>query len=184
MTKLSTKLGNIELKTPLMTASGCSGYGDEMLEIENFNFNDIGAFVCKSISYEAIQGNPPPRLVETPAGLINSIGLQNAGVEHFLTQAKPILKKISEETNIIVSIFGTKIEEFFRIAEKLADESWITAIEANVSCPNHEQGGIAFGVDDSALIRVVKGTKAVIKNKPLLVKLTPNCTDITHFAHN
>ncbi len=182
MTNISTKMHDFELQTPIMTASGCSGYGKEMREISGFRFSDLGAFVCKSVSYEPIPGNPPPRLAETPAGLINSIGLQNDGIKHFLEHEKPILQEISTETKVIVSIFGTKIEEFFKIAEKLADESWISAIEVNVSCPNHEQGGIAFGVDEASLIRIVKGTKDIFKNKPLIVKLTPNCSDITHFA--
>ncbi|MCD4657358.1 MAG: dihydroorotate dehydrogenase [Planctomycetes bacterium] len=182
MTKISSKLHDFDLQSPIMTASGCAGYGKEMRDITGFRLSDLGAFVCKSVSYDPISGNPPPRLAETTAGLINSIGLQNDGIEYFLEHEKPILQEISSETKVIVSIFGSKIDEFFIIAEKLADESWISAIEVNVSCPNHEQGGLAFGVDDASLIRVVKGTKKILKNKTMAVKLTPNCEDITHFG--
>ena len=167
MPELKISLKNLKLQTPLITASGCAGFGEELANIRGFDFKDIGAFVTKSISECAIEGNQPIRIAETPCGMINSIGLQNKGLDFFLEKIAPELQKLAAKTEIIVSIFGRKFEEYEYLAIKLRDKSFISAVELNVSCPNHEKGGIAFGADKYALKDVVRSVKSVFEDKLL-----------------
>ena len=174
---ISTKLGDIELKNPVMTASGTFGYGMEFESV--IDLNKLGAIVVKGISLKPMPGNPPPRIVETPAGMLNAIGLANIGIENFLRDKLPWLKTLDAKT--IVNIYGHSIDEYGELASALRDVDGVSAIEVNISCPNVDKGGLVFGKDPDTSARV---TEAVVKNtdKPVVVKLTPNVSDITLLA--
>ena len=174
---ISIKLGDIELKNPVMTASGTFGYGEEFDSI--IDLNQLGAIVVKGISLKPMPGNPPPRIVETSAGMLNAIGLANIGIERFLTDKLPRLKTL--KTKIIVNIYGHSIDEYGELASALKDVDGVTAVEVNISCPNVDKGGLVFGKDPEISARV---TETVVKNtdKPVIVKLTPNVSDITILA--
>jgi len=171
------KLGNIELKNPVMTASGTFGYGSEFDSIIDLNL--LGAIVVKGLSLNPMPGNPPPRIIETPSGMLNAIGLANIGIKEFLDKKLPWLKKL--ETHTIVNIYGHSIDEYGELANCLKGVDGISAIEVNISCPNVDKGGLVFGKDPEISARV---TETVVKNtdKPVIVKLTPNVTDITVLA--
>jgi dihydroorotate dehydrogenase (NAD+) catalytic subunit len=174
---LSVKLGFLELKNPIMTASGTFGYGAEYESLLDLNL--LGAVIVKGLSLHRIEGNPPPRVVETPSGMLNAIGLANIGLEGFLKEKLPLLKSL--ETHVIVNIYGHSIEEYGEIAYALKGVDDISALEVNISCPNVECGGMAFGQDPDISARV---TETVLNNsdKPVIVKLTPNVTDIRTLA--
>ena len=174
---ISTKLGDLELKNPVMTASGTFGYGDEFASV--IDVNKLGAIVVKGISLKPMPGNPPPRTVETPAGMLNAIGLANIGIESFLIDKLPWLKTL--DTKTIVNIYGHSIDEYGELASALKDVDGISAVEINISCPNVDKGGLVFGKDPEISARV---TETVVKNtnKPVIVKLTPNVSDITILA--
>ncbi|MCX7919904.1 MAG: dihydroorotate dehydrogenase [bacterium] len=174
MSDLSINLAGIRMKNPVMVASGTFGYGDEYAKL--VDINRLGALVTKTITVAPRFGNPPPRLVETPAGMLNSIGLQNIGIHKFISDKLPILKKFI--TPIIVSIAGESVAEFVQLAEMLSAESGIAGLEMNISCPNVKSGGMLFGIDPELTREVVSAVRKSTK-LPLLVKLTPNVTDIT-----
>ena len=174
---ISTKIGTLELRTPVLPASGTFGYGEEYLDL--IDYSCLGAVVTKGITLEPRRGNPPPRAVETSAGMLNAIGLQNPGVEVFIRDK---LSFFSEQ-NIpcIVNIAGNTPDEYGELAARLDQCSQVAAIELNVSCPNVKKGGIAFGVNPEALREVVATAR---KNSalPIITKLSPNVTDIVEMA--
>lgn len=174
---MSVNLGNLTLKNPVMVASGTFGYGEEYSEF--FDLNLLGAIVVKGLSLMPKKGNPTPRIVETPSGMLNSIGLQNIGIETFIKEKLPFLKRFS--TPIIVNFFGDSIDEYVETAERLSDVEGIHALEMNISCPNKEKGWIVFGTDPQSMEQVVTAVRKVT-NIPLIVKLSPNVTDITLMA--
>ena len=174
---LSVHIGSMTLKNPVMTASGTFGYGREFAPF--MDLSRLGAIIVKGISLLPRPGNPPPRIVETACGMLNSIGLENVGVERFI--AEKILYLQGLETPVIVNILGDSVEEYGEIARRLSGVAGVAALEVNISCPNVKQGGVAFGADPMAAARV---TAMVKKNcaLPVLVKLSPNVTDITVIA--
>jgi len=172
---LSYELFGIKFKNPVWTASGCFSYGLEVAK-NLYDISKLGAVVVKGLSYKPRTGNPPQRIVETPAGMLNSIGLQNPGVEYFAKNILPELKKY--DTVIIANVFGEEEEEYLKVGEFLDKTEGVHGLELNVSCPNVKKGGIAFGSDPETLYNLVSKLKQ-ITNKPLLVKLSPNVTDIT-----
>ncbi len=172
---LSYKLFGIDFKNPVWTASGCFSYGLEVAE-NLYDISQLGAVVVKGLSFKPRTGNPPQRIVETPCGMLNSIGLQNPGVEYFTQKILPQLRKY--DTVIVANIFGEDEDEYLKVAEHLDRADGVYILELNVSCPNVKKGGIAFGSDPETLYSLVKKLKQVT-GKPLLVKLSPNVTDIT-----
>ncbi len=174
---LSVRLGNLFLKYPVMPASGTFGYGEEFFEIIDYSL--FGALVTKGISLEPSKGNEMPRICETPCGLINSIGLENVGFERFKEEKINFLKKFN--IPIIVNFFGKSIEEYSIMAEKLSDINGVSALEANISCPNVKEGGRSFGADPEIVYEIVSSIKNC-SALPLIVKLTPLVTDIAMIA--
>jgi dihydroorotate dehydrogenase (NAD+) catalytic subunit len=177
MFDLSVSIGGIKMKNPVMPASGCFGYGSEYADL--IDLNQLGAIVVKGITLEPKQGNPQPRLMETPAGMINSIGLENPGVEVFLKEKLPYLRQF--DTPVIVNINGATVEEYIELARILNKVEGIAGLEINISCPNVEKGGMQFGQDSELTRRVISGVRIVTK-LPLIAKLTPNVTDIRAIA--
>lgn len=177
MADLSVNIGKLSMKNPVMTASGTFGYGTEF---EDFiNLEDIGGIIVKGTTLHRREGNPYPRMAETPSGMLNAVGLQNKGVDYFVENIYPQIKDIN--TNIIVNVSGSAIEDYVKTAEIINELSNIPAIELNISCPNVKQGGMAFGVSAKGACDVVKAVRSVY-NKTLIVKLSPNVTDITEIA--
>jgi dihydroorotate dehydrogenase (NAD+) catalytic subunit len=174
---LVVNIAGLRLKNPVMTASGTFGYGEEYSEF--IDLNQLGAIVVKGLSLLPKKGNPTPRIVETPAGLINSIGLQNIGVDAFLKEKLPFLKRYN--TPIICNFFGDTIDEYVKAAERLSSAEGIDALEMNISCPNKQKGWIVFGTDPQSMEEVVKAVRRATK-LPLIVKLSPNVTDIALMA--
>lgn len=172
---LEVEIGRLKLKNPVLVASGTFGYGREYAPFLNLNI--LGGIVVKGISLKKRSGNPPPRLVEVPCGLINAIGLENVGIERFLKEKLPFLKTI--DTKIIVNIFGDSIEEYALLAEKL-EKSGVDALELNISCPNIKDG-LVFGKDKKLAAKVTKAVRNVT-DLPIIVKLTPEVTDIVAIA--
>jgi len=170
---MSVRLGPLVLKNPVMTASGTFGYGREFEYL--VDLSQLGAVVVKGLSLRPMKGNPPPRIVETPCGMLNAIGLANIGLEDFLEEKLPWLRSI--DTHLIVNIYGHSIGEYAELAKALKGVEGVSALEVNISCPNVESGGMAFGTDPEMTARV---TESVAGNtdKPVIVKLTPNVTDI------
>lgn len=173
---LKVNLGKLRLKNPVITASGTFGYGAEYSEF--VNLNNLGAVVAKGISLKPKRGNPAPRICETPCGMLNSIGLQNIGLETFIKEKLPYLRKFN--TKIIVNILGNSIDQYIELAEKL-EEADVDAVELNVSCPNVKRGGIIFGTNQKALEELIGCVKKKVR-LPLITKLSPNVTDIKEFA--
>ena len=174
---LAVQLGPLRLKNPVMSASGTFGYGEEYSDF--FDLRRLGAIVVKGISLNPRAGNPPPRLVETPAGMINAIGLENVGVERFLSVKLPFLRDLG--VPVIVNIFGSTVEEYAEMAARLEGPSGIAAIEINVSCPNVKEGGMVFGTDPAMTSRVVEAVRRAT-TLPVITKLTPNVTSIPQIA--
>ena len=174
---LSVKIAGIKLKNPVMVASGTFGYGEEYAKY--IDLNKLGAIVVKGLSLTPREGNPPPRIVETSAGMLNSIGLQNIGIDSFINEKLPFLEKF--DTKVIVNFFGDSIDEYCDVAKKVDSVSGIHGLEMNISCPNKKEGWLEFGTNPDLAFRVVS---AVRKNTklPLIVKLSPNVTDITIIA--
>jgi dihydroorotate dehydrogenase (NAD+) catalytic subunit len=174
---LSVEIAGIKMRNPVMTASGTFGYGEEFspyLDLES-----LGAIVTKGLSLVPRAGNPMPRIIETPGGMLNAIGLQNVGIDAFIEKKIPFLKKVN--TPVIVNFFGNTIDEYAELAGRLDAVSEVAAVEINISCPNVKHGGIAFGSEPQAAFEVVKAVReATIK--PLIVKLSPNVTDIVEMA--
>lgn len=177
MANLAVTLGSLELKNPVLTASGTFGYG---LEYSDFmDLERLGGFIVKGTTLEPRQGNPYPRMAETPSGMLNAVGLQNKGVEHFATETYPLLEKL--DTEVMVNVSGASIEQYTATAERIASLSRIHAIELNISCPNVKQGGMAFGTTCEGAASVVKAVRRAWPGH-LMVKLSPNVTSITDIA--
>ncbi|UOD34392.1 dihydroorotate dehydrogenase [Deferribacteraceae bacterium V6Fe1] len=174
---LEIEICGVKFNNPIITASGTFGYGIEYARF--IDLNKLGGVSVKGISLNETTGNKMPRIMETNAGMLNAIGLQNVGVEKFIKEKLPLLKKY--DTRIIVNFWGKSIEEYVEVA-RILDETDIDMLEMNISCPNIKEGGIAFGTDPKMTYSVVYETKKVIKNKPLIVKLSPNVTDIKLFG--
>lgn len=174
---LTVEIAGLKLKNPVLTASGTFGFGTEYTPF--VDLNRLGAIVIKSLTLKPREGNPTPRIVETPAGILNSIGLQNPGVDCFLAEHLPYLRQFP--TPVIASIAGNTVEEYVAVAERLTGAVGISALEVNISCPNVKQGGLQFGVDPSGAAQVTRAVKAVT-NLPVIVKLTPNVTSIAEMA--
>jgi dihydroorotate dehydrogenase (NAD+) catalytic subunit len=174
---LRVKIGALELRNPVLTASGTFGYAREYANL--VNLHRLGGVIVKGISLLPRPGNPPPRIVETSCGMLNAIGLENVGVDRFLVEKMPYLRGIN--TPVIVNILGESIDEYRQITEKLADASGISAIEVNISCPNVKKGGVAFGADPEIAAAVTRAVKEH-SDLPVIVKLSPNVTDITLIA--
>ena len=176
---LSVTLAGIELKNPVLAASGTFGYGIEFEDV--VHLDKLGGFVVKGLSREPMIGNPPPRLWETAAGMLNAIGLQNIGAVAFLEEKLPKLREMKNVV-VIANIFGYTREDYERTIEILNDGEGIAAYELNVSCPNTAEGGLQFGCDPRSLDEVVATAKHVAR-RPLIVKLSPNVTSIAQMAH-
>ena len=174
---LITNIDGIKLRNPVMTASGTFGYAREF---ETYvNLNRLGGIIVKGLSLLPSMGNPPPRIVETACGMLNAIGLENVGIETFIEEKLPFLKRLS--TPVFVNIYGRSVDEYAALAERIEGEDGIAGIEVNISCPNVKAGGVAFGVDPDAAGQVVREVRRKT-TKTLIVKLSPNVTDITTIA--
>lgn len=174
---LAVEIAGLKLQNPVMPASGTFGYGEEYapyLDLER-----LGAIVTKGLSLHPKAGNPTPRIAETTSGMLNAIGLQNVGVDAFIRDKTPLYRGLT--TPVIANFFGNTLEEYGEVARRLADIPAIAAVELNISCPNVKQGGIVFGTEPQAAAQVVTLVRKAL-NKPLIVKLTPNVTDITVIA--
>lgn len=174
---LSVRIGSLELKNPVMTASGTFGYGEEYAEF--FDLSSLGAVVVKGLSLLPKEGNPPPRIVETASGMLNAIGLQNIGIERFVEEKIPFLR--TYDTKVIVNFFGDSIDEYVAAAERLSSVEGIHGLEMNISCPNKQAGWCIFGTDPRVTTQVVGAVRKATK-LPLIVKLSPNVTDISLMA--
>jgi len=174
---LTTKLGRLKLKNPVLVASGTFGYGEEYSQF--LNLNELGGLITKAVTLNPTAGNPPPRLAETPAGLLNCIGLENPGVDVFIKEKLSFLRKFN--TKIIVNIAGEKKSDYIELTKILKKKEGIDALEINVSCPNVKTGGYNLGINPKEVYSLTKSLKE-ITNLPLIVKLTPNVTDITETA--
>ncbi|MCK5554181.1 MAG: dihydroorotate dehydrogenase [Deltaproteobacteria bacterium] len=174
---MSVDIAGIKLKNPVMTASGTFGYGEEFAPL--LDINRLGAIITKGTSLKPMEGNLPPRTVETVGGMINSIGLQNVGVQAFIRDKLPFLSRL--ETPLIVNIFGGAVREFGEVARRLDDVPGIAGLEVNISCPNVAKGGVLFGANPKMAHRVVRMVRKAT-HRPIIVKLTPNVTDITLIA--
>ena len=172
---LTVDFAGLELATPVLTASGTSGYADELTEF--MDFSNLGGITTKSISLEPRKGNPTPRIVETSAGMLNAIGLANMGLDQFLQEKVPILEKL--DTKIFVNLAGQTIDDYVAVTERLASEKAVDGFELNISCPNVKKGGITFGTDPKLIREITAAVKSVCMSKPLMVKLTPTVTDIS-----
>ena len=177
MVKLSVNIGGVELKNPVMTASGTFGYG---LEYSDFiDISRIGGIIVKGTTIRERQGNPYPRMAETSSGMLNAVGLQNKGVDHFVSEIYPKIKDI--DTNFFVNVSGSTIEDYVATAEKLNDLEKIPGIELNISCPNVKEGGMAFGTSCASAAEVTKAVRRVY-HRSLMVKLSPNVSNISDIA--
>jgi dihydroorotate dehydrogenase (NAD+) catalytic subunit len=174
---MRVNIGGIEISNPVMTASGTFGYAKEYESL--VDLNRIGAIIVKGLSLEPSKGNPPQRIVETPCGMLNAIGLENVGLTAFIEEKTPFLKKL--ETPVFVNIYGKNIAEYAELASRLEDIDVVSGIEVNISCPNVKSGGMAFGAYPKSTAEVVKAIRKQT-SRPLMVKLSPNVTDITEIA--
>ncbi len=171
------KLAGVELKNPVMVASGTFGSGAEYSDF--VDLNRLGAVVTKGVANVPWPGNPTPRIAETASGMLNAIGLQNPGIDLFTKRDLPFLEQF--DTKVIVNVCGHSTEEYLEVVERLADEPTVDMLEINISCPNVKEGGIAFGQDPKAVEAITKAVKAKAK-QPIIMKLSPNVTDITVMA--
>ena len=174
---LSVNIGELRFKNPVLTASGTFGYGEEFADF--LDLERLGGFIVKGTTLNPRDGNPYPRMAETPAGMLNAVGLQNKGVDYFIGQIYPRIKDL--DTNVLVNLSGSSIEDYVAAAEKLAGLERVPAIELNISCPNVKAGGMAFGTSCEAAGRVVAAVRRAYP-KTLVVKLSPNVTDIASIA--
>jgi len=172
---MHVSFGGLNLKNPIMTASGTFGFGLEFAPYGDLK--KLGGIVAKGLSLKPREGNPMPRIAETPCGMLNAIGIQNPGVEHFITQALPSLPW--RDVAVVVNLYACDAAEFGELAGVLSAEEGVAALEVNVSCPNVKEGGVAFGQDPAQIARVTEAVKKRAGNKPVMVKLSPNVTDIT-----
>jgi len=177
MVDMSVKIGQMLCKNPVLTASGTFGYGSEF---EDFiNIDDLGGIIVKGTTLNPREGNPYPRMAETPSGMLNAVGLQNKGVDVFVNDIYPLIKHYN--TNIIVNVSGSTIDEYVAVTEKIASLDKIPAIELNISCPNVKEGGMAFGTSCESAAMVIHAVRKAYP-KTLIVKLSPNVTDIASIA--
>ena len=174
---MSVEIAGIKLRNPVMTASGTFGYGEEFAEY--MDLESIGAMITKGLSLKPKAGNNTPRIVETPGGMLNAIGLQNVGIEAFIAKKLPFLRGVN--TPVIVNLYGNSLEEYGELAARIDGIDEVAGIEVNISCPNVKQGGIVFGTDPAAARQVVELVRKST-SKPLIVKLSPNVTDIVVMA--
>jgi len=174
---MKISIGSLRLRNPVMTASGTFGYGEEYGSL--VNLHRLGAIIVKGISLLPRQGTPPPRIAETACGMLNAIGLENVGLESFLSEKLPFLQGIN--TPLIVNILGDTVQDYQQLAARLDEEEKVAALEVNISCPNVKQGGVAFGTDPGMAHAVTKGVRQHF-SRPVIVKLSPNVTDITGIA--
>ncbi|MDR2139034.1 MAG: dihydroorotate dehydrogenase [Tannerella sp.] len=177
MAALKIQIAGLTLKNPVMAASGTFGYGFEYADL--MDISCLGGMVVKGTTLEAREGNPYPRMAETPQGMLNAVGLQNRGVDYFIREIYPQLRKT--DTNILVNVSGASVESYVACAEKIAPLEDIPAIELNISCPNVKQGGMAFGVSCQGAAEVVRAVRRAYP-KTLIVKLSPNVTDVAEIA--
>ena len=177
MADLSVNIGELQMKNPVMTASGTFGYGEEYADF--VDLSRIGGIIVKGTTLHKREGNPYPRMAETPSGMLNAVGLQNKGVQHFVDHIYPRIKDI--QTCMIVNVSGSMVDDYMKTAEIINELVNIPAIELNISCPNVKQGGMAFGITPQGAEEVVKAVRSVYK-KTLIVKLSPNVTDIAEIA--
>lgn len=177
MAELSVNLNGLKLKNPVLTASGTFGYGVEFADF--IDLNRLGGFIVKGTTLHPREGNPYPRMAETPSGMLNAVGLQNKGVDYFIEHIYPEIRDI--DTNILVNVSGSTIPDYVATAEKINALERIPGIELNISCPNVKEGGMAFGTQCSSVAAVVSAVRQVYK-KHLMVKLSPNVTDIREIA--
>ena len=174
---MAVEIASLKLKNPVMTASGTFGYGEEYADY--VDLNRLGGIVVKGLSLKPRLGNPPPRIMETAGGMLNAVGLQNIGVDLFIEEKLPFLRRY--DLAVIANIYGESTLEYSQVARKLSQVQGIDALEINVSCPNVKRGGLSFGSDPKAAAEVTRRVKAET-NLPVIVKLTPNVTDITVVA--
>ena len=177
MANLITNLGKLQMKNPVMTASGTFGYGTEYSDF--IDLSRIGGIIVKGTTLRERQGNPYPRMAETPSGMLNAVGLQNKGINYFVNHIYPTLKDI--DTNVMINLSGSTTEDYIKTAEIINTLDKIPGIELNISCPNVKEGGMAFGVSCLAASQVVAEVRKVY-HKELMVKLSPNVTDIAEIA--
>jgi dihydroorotate dehydrogenase (NAD+) catalytic subunit len=175
--QMAVQLGKLKLKNPVMTASGTFGYGEEYAEY--VDLNRLGAIVVKGLSLKPRLGNPPPRIMETASGMLNAVGLQNIGVDAFIAEKLPYLRKY--DVAVIANIYGETYAEYQKVARKLNSAKGVHALEVNVSCPNVKKGGLSFGSDPKIAAEVTRKVKEET-DLPVIVKLTPNVTDIALIA--
>ena len=177
MVELNCKIGELSLQTPILTASGTFGYGTEYADI--VDLNRLGGIIVKGTTLNAREGNDYPRMAETPSGMLNAVGLQNKGVDYFIEHIYPTIKDYN--TQIMVNVSGASVSDYVAVAEKLSSLEKINAIEVNISCPNVKQGGMAFGTTCEGAAEVTREIRRVY-GKTLIVKLSPNVTDIVSIA--
>jgi dihydroorotate dehydrogenase (subfamily 1) family protein len=177
MAELTTKIKTLTLKNPVLTASGTFGYGIEYADF--MDVSRLGGIIVKGTTNEPREGNPYPRMAETASGMLNAVGLQNKGADYFCKEIYPAIKDI--DTNMIVNVSGSSVDTYVACAEKMASLERIPAIELNISCPNVKQGGMSFGVTTTGAAEVVRAVRKVYP-KILIVKLSPNVTDVTEIA--
>ena len=175
---LSVELAGLRLKNPVLVASGTFGYGIEFAE--QVDLNRLGGIVVKGLSAQPMEGAPAPRLCETPAGMLNAVGLQNIGVRAFIAEKLPALREY--DTAIIANVFGHTVEEYVEVIEQLERAEGVAAYELNISCPNVKRGGVQFGTDPQLTREVVGAARRAARRRPLIVKLSPNVTDIAALA--
>ncbi|MBN1508773.1 MAG: dihydroorotate dehydrogenase [Sedimentisphaerales bacterium] len=175
---ISVDFAGLRLANPVFTASGTCGYADELSDF--MDVNSLGGFITKSITLKPRKGNPTPRIVETDAGMLNAIGLANVGLDRFIEEKLPILAKMS--VPVFVNVAGELIEEYVAVAERLAREQTIAGFELNISCPNVAKGGISFGRDPYPVSEITSAVRRAAGSKVLIVKLSPNVTDISAIA--
>ncbi len=174
---MAVEIGGLTLRNPVMTASGTFGYAREFSLL--VDLNRLGAIVVKGLAMTPVKGNRPPRIVETACGMLNAIGLENVGIDAFETEKLPFLKRL--DTPVVANIYGTRIEEYADLAARIDALDGVAGVEVNISCPNVKAGGVVFGVDPESAAAVVSAVRRATR-KTLIVKLSPNVTDITRIA--
>ncbi|MEG1574304.1 MAG: dihydroorotate dehydrogenase [Bacteroidales bacterium] len=177
MVNLGVNIGNLKLKNPVMTASGTFGYGTEYSDF--IDLSRLGGIIVKGTTLTHREGNPSPRMAETPSGMLNAVGLQNKGVDNFIKEIYPTIKNL--DTSVVVNVSGSTIADYVAVTEKIAQLDNISAIELNISCPNVKEGGMAFGTSCRSVEQVVASVRRAY-DKTLIVKLSPNVTDIAEIA--
>lgn len=177
MVDLSVEIGKLKLKNPIMTASGTFGYGEEFADF--IDLNRLGGIIVKGTTLHHREGNPYPRMAETPSGMLNAVGLQNKGVDYFIEHIYPRIKDL--DTRVIVNVSGSCIDDYVAVCEKLSPLEKVAAVEINISCPNVKQGGMGFGTTCSGAESVTSAVRKAYDGT-MIVKLTPNVTDITEIA--